>query len=77
MSNLLEALNDWTIHLINKQSTDVTYIDSSKAFDTVNHVKIFEKLKAVGLTGNVLKWIVSFWVGISSELELALHILKH
>ena len=53
-SNLLEALNDWTIHLTNKQSTDVAYFDFSKAFDTVSHVKLFEKLKAVGLTGNLL-----------------------
>ena len=59
-SNLLEALNDWTIHLTNKQSTDVAYFDFSKAFDTVSHVKLFEKLKTVGLTGNLLKWIIVF-----------------
>ena len=35
----------------------------SKAFDTVSHVKLFEKLKAVGLTGNLLKWIIDFLSG--------------
>ena len=47
-SNLLEDLNDWTIHITNKSSTDVAYFDFSKAFDTVSHVQLFEKLKAVG-----------------------------
>ena len=56
---LTEALNDWIIHLTNKQSTDVAYFDFSKAFDTVSHVNLFEKLKAVGLTGYLLKWIMN------------------
>ena len=62
-SNLLEALNDWTIHLTNKQSTVVAYFDFSKAFNTVSHVKLFEKLKAMGLTGNLLKWIIDVLSG--------------
>ena len=59
-SNLLEALNDWTIHLTNKQLTNVVYFDFSKAFETVSHVNVFEKLKAVDLTGNLSKWVIDF-----------------
>ena len=62
-SDLLEALNDWTIFLTNKQSTIVAYFAFPNAFDTVSHVKLFEKLKAVGLTGNLLKWIIDFLSG--------------
>ena len=40
---------------IPEQSTDVAYFDFSKAFDAVSHVKLFKKLKAAGLTGNLLK----------------------
>ena len=69
-SNLLEALNDWTIHLTNKQSTDVAYFDFPKAFDTVSHVKLFEKLKAVGLTRNLLKWIMDFLSGCTQRTRI-------
>ena len=45
-SNLLESLNDWTIHLTNKQSTDVGYFNFSMAFHNVSEEKLFERLKA-------------------------------
>ena len=63
MSNLLEDLKDWTIYLTNKQLTNVAYFNFSKAFDTVSHVKLFEMLKFVGLTGNLLKWLMDFLSG--------------
>ena len=34
------------------------YIDYSKAFDTVSHPKLFHKLSAYGIGGNVLAWII-------------------
>ena len=67
---MLEALNDWTIHSTNKQSTDVAYFDFSKAFDTVSHVKLFEKLKAVGLTENILKRIMDFLSGRTKRIRV-------
>ena len=60
---MLDALNDWTIHVTNKQSTDVAYFNFSKTFDTVSHEQLLEKLKAVGLTGSLLKWIIDFLSG--------------
>ena len=38
-SNLLETLNDFTLALNNKLTTDVIYIYSQKAFDTVSRKK--------------------------------------
>ena len=69
-SNLLEALNDWTIHLTNNQSTDVAYFDFSTAFYIVSHVNFLEKLKAVGITGNLLKWIIDFLSGRSQRTRV-------
>jgi len=37
ITNLLETLNDWTLALRNNHRISVTYIDYSKAFDTVSH----------------------------------------
>jgi len=39
-TNLLECINDWTLILQNKDSVTVAYIDFSKAFDSVCHVKL-------------------------------------
>ena len=60
VTNLLESFNDWTIALRNNNRISVVYIDYTKAFDTVSHIKLFQKLIAYGVTGNLLKWIVCF-----------------
>jgi len=52
-SNLFESLNDWTLNLQSKQQTTVIYIDSSKAFDTVSHDKLFARLHSYGIWGSL------------------------
>jgi len=49
-----------TISLQNKKSTTVAYIDFSRAFDTVSHVKLFARLYSYGIRGDVLQWIQNF-----------------
>jgi len=56
----LECVNDWTISLQNKKSTTVAYIDFSRAFDTVSHVKLLARLYSYGIHGDVLLWIQNF-----------------
>jgi hypothetical protein len=41
-TQLLDCLNDWTLNLENKLSSDVVYIDFAKAFDSVVHSKLIE-----------------------------------
>jgi len=36
---------------------DVIYLDFQKAFDKVPHCRLISKLKAHGITGNILRWI--------------------
>jgi len=45
-TNLIESINDWTININNKNYTRVAYIDFDKAFDTVCHHKLLNKLAA-------------------------------
>ena len=40
-----------------RYNTIALYIDFKKAFDTVNHKILIEKLKSLKITGNVLNWL--------------------
>jgi len=44
----------------NCNSIDVVYMDYMKAFDTVPHRRLMNKLKAYGVEDPVLSWISSF-----------------
>ena len=56
-SNLLESLNDWTLSLSNRKCVVVAYIDFARAFDSISYPKLFIKLAAYGIGGNLLFWI--------------------
>ena len=43
-----------------QQQTDLLFIDFSKAFDTVPHKKLLNKLKFYGIRGPFLQWISSW-----------------
>jgi hypothetical protein len=59
-TNLLECLNDWVLSLNNSFSTDIIYIDFSRAFDTIVFSKLLFKLQRYGVSGNLLTWISNF-----------------
>ena len=59
-TNLLEALNDWTLALQNRHGVCVAYIDFSKAFDTVSHEKLFRCLYSYGIRGDLLGGLGTF-----------------
>ena len=42
------------------KSVDVIYLDYSKAFDRVPHVRLISKLLGYGIDGVLLKWIKDF-----------------
>ena len=45
-------------------------MDFAKAFDTVPHKRLLNKLKAYGITGNLLRWIESFLVGRTQAVKV-------
>ena len=59
-TNLLESLEDWTDILDEGKGLDIIYLDYKKAFDTVPHRRLFHKLSAYGLKGNILRWLEDF-----------------
>ena len=61
-TNLLTSLNDWTQNTRDGCQTIVNNIDFSKAFDVVQHDKLFLKLRACGIDGILLQWIINLFI---------------
>ena len=45
----------------NKKIFGAICLDVSKAFDCINHVKLFEKMKSCGMSNSVLRWFKSYF----------------
>ena len=59
-SQLLSVLHSIGEALDKNKQTDVLYLDFAKAFDTVDHATLIEKLKWYGVTGQLLDWFSDY-----------------
>jgi len=82
LTNLLEALEAWTEALDNGLGIDVLWLDYRKAFDSVSHCKLIEKLRALGIQGDLIRWIEQFLinrtmrVGVRGSLSDLINVLS-
>jgi len=60
VTQLLETFSEWTKSVDDGHCIDVLYIDIAKAFDSVSHPKLLNKLKLYGIDGKLLSWIEAF-----------------
>ena len=60
MTQLLESMDAWTEALDEHGSVDIIYTDFQKAFDSVPHGRLLEKISACGIKGKVRDWIKDF-----------------
>ena len=60
ITQLLVTLNDWMSDLDSSSPVDAAYMDFRKAFDSVPHQRLINKLKGYNIDGQILKWITSF-----------------
>ena len=60
ITQLLEALDEWTKILEENGSVDIIYTDFQKAFDSVPHKRLAKKLNACGIGGSLLAWVTDF-----------------
>ena len=59
-TNLIEYLDKLTKWIDEGRSFDVVYLDFSKAFDVVCHRRLAVKMDAIGISGNLKKWLVDW-----------------
>lgn len=60
VSNLLEYSAWLANNLEQKKQIDMIYLDFSKAFDTVSHSLLMDKLHDFGITGKLHQWFASY-----------------
>ena len=60
VTQLFKAMEEVTALLDNKHSIDIIYLDFRKAFDTVTHERLLQKLESYGIAGNIIAWIKQF-----------------
>jgi ribonucleases P/MRP protein subunit RPP40 len=63
LTNLLEFFEDVTEHLDEGKPVDIIYLDFSKAFDKVPHERLFSKIRAHGIGGQILLWVKNWLTG--------------
>lgn len=52
--------NDWKIAMENQQKVTAVFLDLQRAFETVDRVKLLEKLERIGVKDVELKWFESY-----------------
>ena len=57
---LLKGTSDWYIDIDNGRYTAMIFIDLKKAFDTVDHQILLDKMQFYGITGRAHKWFSSY-----------------
>ncbi len=56
-----------------RQSTFVCFVDMQKAFDTVHHTCLLDKLRSIGICGNMYLAIKTLYEGVSSSVRINGH----
>ena len=63
MTNLI-SFSDLVTHLVDEsKAVDVVYLDFSKAFDTISHSILLQKLAVCGLDRCTLGWVRNWLEG--------------
>ena len=60
---LLEVLDYWNKSVDEGKLVDTIYFDIRKAFDSISHRRLLQKLEAYGIEGEVLEWVRYFLKG--------------
>ena len=70
ITQLLSVLEDWTEAFEHNMQVDTVYLDFRKAFDSVPHKRLLQKVKSYGISGQILKWLQNFLDGRRQRVVL-------
>ena len=70
MTALLEATNSWSVNIDNSPVNEAVFIDLKKAFDTIDHQIILQKLRNYGIDHCSLKWFKSYLTGRTQKCKV-------
>jgi hypothetical protein len=63
VTQLLQVLDHWSDMLDQGENIDIVYLDFQKAFDTVPHKRLLNKMKSYRISDKLLDWVGSFLEG--------------
>lgn len=64
------VLEDWRQNIDINMVIGAIFLDLRRAFETINRKRLILKLKSIGITGNALKWLVSYLTGRKQRLRV-------
>ena len=67
---LLKYTNDLTLALDCGKCIDAVYLDFSKAFDSVRHDYLLQKLQDIGISGSLFRWIRDYFISRSQIITV-------
>ena len=70
LSKLLCFLDEVSTRIEEGREVEICYLDFSKAFDTVNHRLLKQKLRTFGLDPVILKWVNNFLANITFKVRI-------
>ena len=70
VSVLIKVLDEWQWALDQGSEVCVVFFDVSKAFDTVSHLPLLQKLSEVGLDHYLIRWIRSYLASRSQFVSI-------
>ena len=70
ISAIATLLNDLYNNINTNRNSYIIFLDLKKAFDTISHKKMIDKLKLLGLDGLTLKWFLSYLIDRSQCVKL-------
>ena len=62
-TQLLQVLHSIGRYLDKNTQTDILYLDFAKAFDSVDHGILLDKLKSFGISGHLFNWFADYLTG--------------
>ena len=68
LSQLLQYQDDILNALEKDDNLDSVYLDFAKAYDKVDHGILLHKIKSIGITGRIGRWIMNFLTGREQEV---------